>query len=396
MNPNKSKVFFGSVNPEDREAITRSTGFEVGKFSVRYLGVPLSSKKLSILHYLPLIDKIIAKVRHWSTKLLNYAGRIVLVNSIICSLTQFWMFNFPLPKAVINRIDRICRTFVWTGKEDRSRKNPVAWQQLCRKIKHGGLNLINLQIWNKVTLLKCLWNIQIKNDNLWVLWIHNYYLKGKTIDEATIGVNWTWIIKNILNLRSHLSIMQTVWNGMIDNRKFSIKTTYEALCDDHEHFPWRRMLYHNLARPKAKVTTWLLCHGRFPTKERLTRFGILQDKWCNLCNQKEETNSHLFFECPKLGDVWKVILKWIGIDVEPREWNKEKDWIMARCRGKGVTTMLLKIVVCETIHECWLLRNRIVFGNEQVGDTIDKIINCIMHRGWVSRKLRIHLASLMS
>lgn len=101
INPRKCKVFFGSVDQHTRERIQAATGFEIGSLPVRYLGIPLSCKKLNIHHYLPLIDKITRRVHHWSVKLLSYAGRIQLIKSVICSIAQFWMLSFPMSKAVI-------------------------------------------------------------------------------------------------------------------------------------------------------------------------------------------------------------------------------------------------------------------------------------------------------
>ncbi|XP_049402279.1 uncharacterized protein LOC125866010 [Solanum stenotomum] len=44
----------------------------------KYLGVPLSSKKLIDAAYLPHIEKITSKITCWSAKLLSYAGRMQL------------------------------------------------------------------------------------------------------------------------------------------------------------------------------------------------------------------------------------------------------------------------------------------------------------------------------
>lgn len=168
INPRKCKVFFGSVDQNTRESIQNATGFEIGYLAVRYLGIPLSSKKLNLQHYLPLIDKITRRIHHWTAKLLSYAGRVQLIKSFICSIAQYWMLSFPLPKVVIKRIDAICRSFMWTSKADICKKSLVAWNRVCSPNHQGGLGLNNLHIWNQVTLLNCLWNICCKSDNLWI------------------------------------------------------------------------------------------------------------------------------------------------------------------------------------------------------------------------------------
>ncbi|XP_039045481.1 uncharacterized protein LOC120185287 [Hibiscus syriacus] len=56
--------------------IKTSTGFKFGLLPVRYLGVPLVSRKLTIKDCSLLIDKIRSRIHQWSGRHLSYAGRI--------------------------------------------------------------------------------------------------------------------------------------------------------------------------------------------------------------------------------------------------------------------------------------------------------------------------------
>lgn len=136
------------------------------RIPIRYLGIPLSWKKLNLNHYLPMMDRITIHIRHRTTKLLNRAGRIQLVNSITTAIAQYWMHYFPFPIFVIQKIDAICRSFVWTGKSEVFRKSLVAWKRTCSLIHQGGLNTINLEVWISIILLKCSWNFCMKVENL--------------------------------------------------------------------------------------------------------------------------------------------------------------------------------------------------------------------------------------
>lgn len=129
---------------------------------------------------MPLIDKIMARVRHWTSKLLSMAGRILLVQSnVIAIIVQFWMQCIPLPKSVINKIDRIRRNFVWIVMFTNDRKSFVAWKSVCRPKCQGCLNVYNLLVGNNIAILKFMWNQCMKVDNLWVKWVHIHYLKKK-------------------------------------------------------------------------------------------------------------------------------------------------------------------------------------------------------------------------
>ncbi|CAK8531851.1 unnamed protein product [Lathyrus sativus] len=83
VNPAKCRVYFGGgggggVNVETKSDILASTSFLEGDLPFWYLGVPLTCKRLATHHYMSLVDKIVSQIRHWSSKLLSYAGRLQL------------------------------------------------------------------------------------------------------------------------------------------------------------------------------------------------------------------------------------------------------------------------------------------------------------------------------
>lgn len=167
----------------------------------RYLGIPLSSKKLNIKHYQVLIDKIVSRITHWSAFLLSYAGRVQLIKSVIFATVNFWMQCLPLPKAVVLKINAICRSFLWTGDKMISRKSPIAWERVCSPKSNGGLSIINLSVWNRVSILKLLWNVCHKSDCLWIKWLHTYYIKNHCVWNVPAKESHSWILKNMLKLR---------------------------------------------------------------------------------------------------------------------------------------------------------------------------------------------------
>ncbi|KAH0761351.1 hypothetical protein KY290_017424 [Solanum tuberosum] len=59
-------------------------------------------------------------------------------------------------------IEATCRTFLWTGKGEMSRRALVAWEKVCQPGAARGLNIIALSVWNKAAILKQLWAISMK------------------------------------------------------------------------------------------------------------------------------------------------------------------------------------------------------------------------------------------
>src|SRR5690606_13452651 len=90
------------------------SGFKLGIFPTRYLGLPLKpGRRISLSTLQPLIDKITGKLNSWTVKHLSFAGKIRLIASVIYGLVNFWSAVFVLPKAFYAKIDAICAGFLW-------------------------------------------------------------------------------------------------------------------------------------------------------------------------------------------------------------------------------------------------------------------------------------------
>lgn len=72
-----------------------------------------------------------------------------------------------------------------------TRKTPFAWKKVWKPKPMGGQNIIELSLWNKVNLIKLLWNVCQKTDNLWIKWIHTYCVKRENILIMEIKDNYS-------------------------------------------------------------------------------------------------------------------------------------------------------------------------------------------------------------
>ncbi|XP_058755784.1 uncharacterized protein LOC131628998 [Vicia villosa] len=199
-NPAKCKIYFGGLKDQEQRDLAAASNFGVGSLPFKYLGVPLSTRKLTVNQCQPIIDKMLEKIHHWSASLLSYAGRKQLVQSTLMTIAGYWMQAFPLPKTIIQRIETICKNFLWSGRSV-GRKALVAWDKICLPSSAGGLNLTYLRDWNKATILKLLWNLHMKSDKLWIRWIGAYYLKGGSIMHWEPKTTSSWILRNIAKVR---------------------------------------------------------------------------------------------------------------------------------------------------------------------------------------------------
>jgi hypothetical protein len=104
------------------------------------------------------------------------------------------------------------------------------------------------------------------------------------------------------------------------------------------------------APPKCKIFTWLNLQNRAWTAGRLGRRGWQNCRHCKLCNQVEESASHLIFKCHFLIHVWfDGTRKGIALSAP-----KNSSWFCPLLKGKtlarGENCSCTRSTVTESCH----------------------------------------------
>jgi hypothetical protein len=111
---------------------------------MRYLGVPLISKKLAASDCASLLEKISRRINSWLSKYLSFAGRLQLLSSRLYSIHVYWTSIFILQKKVIRVIVQKFNRLLCNGNELSSAKAKVAWDVLCVPRVEGNLGFRKL------------------------------------------------------------------------------------------------------------------------------------------------------------------------------------------------------------------------------------------------------------
>lgn len=90
------------------------------------------------------------------------------------------------------------------GSNVLTRKALVAWDKLCSPRSVGGLNMINIRVWNKAAITKLYWDLANKKDKLWIQWIHTYYIKGQQMEQVPAPKQASWMVRKIMEARNNL------------------------------------------------------------------------------------------------------------------------------------------------------------------------------------------------
>ncbi|XP_048493646.1 uncharacterized protein LOC125494120 [Beta vulgaris subsp. vulgaris] len=201
----------------------------------------------------------------------------------------------------------------------------------------------------------------MKQDRLWIKWIHAYYIKQNNLFTMSIPARLSWALKKIWASRDILIAHQT---QQASGEHFSIKKMYQAMRSDQPIVQWKRITCDNKASPKALFITWLLLQGRLSTKSRLCEWGLLEDSTCVLCSNASETSSHLFFECPVSKQLWRMCLQQINMANQPRLLAGDVQAIADVAKKKNPQHQLLLMLYAETVYHIWQQRNQVVFGKD--------------------------------
>lgn len=128
----KSSFFASGITEAETDLIKFSTGMPMGTLPVRYLGVPLCTKKLSLLNCEGLLQQIKSRLSSWSAKSLSFAGRLLLIKTVITGITTFWCSTFILSQACVKRINSLCGVFLWQGDIEQHHTARVSWKVVTK------------------------------------------------------------------------------------------------------------------------------------------------------------------------------------------------------------------------------------------------------------------------
>lgn len=101
LNKWKSCLYTCGVSEYVQNNLLEMAGVVKGKFSMKYLDVPLKPTKWNKLDCACVVDKIKKLVICWGSRHLSFAGPAQLISSILFVIRSYWMSIFCLHQSVI-------------------------------------------------------------------------------------------------------------------------------------------------------------------------------------------------------------------------------------------------------------------------------------------------------
>lgn len=108
-----------------------------------YLWAPLFKGRAKILYFEDLISKINSKIKGWHNRFFSFAGKIILIKSVLASIPVHTLSCMVIPKSVSRRIENQLKTFLWAN-QGQQRLQWVSWKAVCAPPNEGGLGIRSL------------------------------------------------------------------------------------------------------------------------------------------------------------------------------------------------------------------------------------------------------------
>ncbi|KAL2237506.1 UNVERIFIED_CONTAM: hypothetical protein Sindi_0942300 [Sesamum indicum] len=440
LNVQKSHLIISRSAQGLRAEMLEVLGFQEGVLSMRYLGLPLLSSRLTVTDCNPLLLKIDKRIAGWEGMALSYAARVQIIKSVLLSLSLYWSSAFILPKKVTNEIEKRLRTFLWKGTTNSG-------------YAKGGLGFKDIAILNRALMTKKLCDIiRCDRTSIWVEWLYQGRLRDTSIwTIREHGGSWGW--RKILRQRVFLRPMvdyqigdgrtfylwQDPWHYLgplsvtfprgprllrmeesarlstvinegewqwppitdfecpeithdlptihggedriiwrFDQGKPTTQALYRLFDPPGLKVGWSSLLSGSLKIPRYLFILWLAILGKLATTDKswLAHLGP-----CILCNEgATETHDHLFFQCR----------------FSRQDWITDIEWASQRWRGKHIVNISYRALLASCVYHIWRERNLRRFEHTErtpstmalliVQDIRQRILNCGVSLGLLREK----------
>ncbi|XP_022014521.1 uncharacterized protein LOC110914018 [Helianthus annuus] len=307
-NLNKSTIYFGNVNNHLQHLIKGLLPFKVGVLPVRYLGIPLLSKRLYSKDCSVLIDKVRKKLNDWKNKFLSFDGRLQLIRHF--NLYDIWCPLSPLCSFITVRdIHR-------PGLTTRSTVNEI--------VVNGG--------WS--------WPVEWQNKF-----------------PSLFNLNVPSLVDGKRDV--------LMWKSREEKHMpFCTSEVYKDLCVHRQSVQWAKVMWFSQSIPRHAFILWLAYQVRLLTQDRLDRWEVRSDLLCPFCQLQMDSHYHLFFECDYPSEVWDC-LKGLGMlnDAPP---NRKGcvDFLAKQHMGRSFRSIIQRLVLAAMFYFIWQERNLRLFQDK--------------------------------
>jgi hypothetical protein len=161
-------------------------------------------------------------------------------------------------------------------------------------------------------------------------WISQIYTHGGVTVEHIAQFTKLWEMAQ--NVQMDNDTPDKITCKLSNDGSYSSKSAYKLQFQIHVISLMPSLVWKPWAPPKCKIFAWLIIQNRMCTTYRLYIRGWQNFGLCKLCNQTQDSSTHLLFKCRFTIRVWSTLKVWLVLyDVDPTNWHvmhTVKEWWM--------------------------------------------------------------------
>ncbi|XP_065622950.1 uncharacterized protein LOC136064750 [Quercus suber] len=379
VSPDKSRIYFSpNVAPELKERVCENLGMlETSNFG-KYLGFSLRHRGASRRQFNSVAERVMGKLAGWKAKFLSFAGRAVLVKSVMLAIPNYVMQGAALPIHLCDKLDRINRDFLWGSSNEKRRMHLVGWEKIIRAKDEGGLGIQSARAKNIVLLAKLNWRIRRAANPDALLSFPNW--SAIKLGFPTFAKGICWGIGNgsrksvwIDNWIKGQSLRELIEGPLTRN---DMKLVIADIRDNHE-WNWENLSFvlPSIIKDKIRaipcqefgdekdVILWKHTKdGDIPIREVLAAKGINCSKLCPICREQDDSIEHLLRECIF---VRQFLAEIHAPRVSSMPINNVSDWLQANYQSKLIHCSAIpwNLIFPLAVWSIWKHHNKVVFEN---------------------------------
>jgi hypothetical protein len=168
VNFSKSSASLLRCSPDDIAPFIAPLQCPIVELPITYLGIPLTIRRPTAAQLQPVIDKIAGSLPTWMAGLMNKAGRLAMVKSVLSAIPIHQLLAYAPPKKSLKMIVKIQRGFLWAGRAAANGGHcHVNWGHVCRPISYGGLGIQDIERAGLALRLRWLWLSRTDDTRAW-------------------------------------------------------------------------------------------------------------------------------------------------------------------------------------------------------------------------------------
>ena len=308
-------------------------------------------------------------------------GKSIILN--VLGLSKLWYVGavYPLDKNFLCKFEKLLFHFLWNNKTECLKR-----EMLYNSFADGGISLTNieckLKAFSAMHIHRLLYASHCKWKNFAMYWLkldlREYLSQDVALNSSPYSIEKPVFYANALAALKDLSKL----DKSFDFKSMTFKKAYSLFLQEKVKPPRILNVFpkidfsksfrntnHPLLSPESRDVTYRMVHHILPVNQYLYSFRkIVKSPKCILCQQQEESLSHLFFDCQFISPLWVFICNLMSnlskATVAITAFNVVFNTFQ-ECSDKNLNTLLL-IILAEARWSIWYCRNLHKFEEKRV------------------------------